>query len=174
MLSCCWLQILIDCEPGTPCFHFSHRPTHYAACFKHHCCYHGPGAFLFSRVELPLRTCGRWGCWVSRRWECERVGMAGHSLGITMETAWSIYETAESSSYIIKWVFCVLNETTGVSLPITFLERKNGTCWHEWIATERSFKRSSIFVPSTWYACLIVLTPPALIRHLFQSLVWQI
>ena len=49
-----------------------------------------------------------------------RMGVAGHSL-VTLETAESIHEPAESSSYMIMQTFY---ETTGVSLPIIFFGEK--------------------------------------------------
>ena len=75
---------------------------------------------------------------------------------------------AGTSSCMIKWTLDVLNETIGVSLPITFLGRKNGTYRRERKAASVHLK-GQVYLVSTCYACVSDLTPGALIRHWLQS-----
>lgn len=73
-----------------------------------------------------------------------------------------IHGPAEASLCRIKWTLFVLNETIGVSLPITFLGEKNRTHQRDGEAAECPLRRSSA-------SGLTALPAGALIRHLFQS-----
>lgn len=95
--------------------------------------------------------------------------MVGCSFIITLETVPSIPGPAGASSYVIKGTCYVLNETIGVSLPITFfggkrMEHAGGNGRQPSV----HLKVKCIGL-SAWYACLGALTLSALIRHLFQS-----